>query len=52
MSNRDLFAELSLALVEAKQHSEGKLTLKIHHVNDVSELNISPNEISTTTRKT
>ena len=40
MSNRDLFTELSSALVEAKQHSEGKLTLKTHEVNDISELNI------------
>jgi len=47
MSNRDLFAELSSALVEAKEHSEGKLTLKTHQINDVSELNISPNEILT-----
>ncbi|MFC5081174.1 Antitoxin igA-2 [Vibrio thalassae] len=45
MSNRDLFAELSSALVEAKEHSEGKLTLKTHQVNDISELNISPDEI-------
>jgi putative transcriptional regulator len=45
MSNRDLFTELSSSLVEAKEHSEGKLTLKTHHVNDVSELDISPNEI-------
>ncbi|HAS8291322.1 TPA: transcriptional regulator, partial [Vibrio vulnificus] len=36
MSNRDLFAELSSALVEAKEHSEGKLTLKTHQVNDIS----------------
>ena len=47
MSNRDLFAELSSALVEAKEHSEGKLTLKTHQINDVSELNISPSEILT-----
>lgn len=45
MSTRDLFAELSSALVEAKQHSEGKLTLKAHHVNATGELNISPDEI-------
>lgn len=45
MSNRDLFAELSSALVEAKQHSEGKLTLKTHYVYDVGNLNISPDEI-------
>ncbi|SQH75854.1 Antitoxin igA-2 [Shewanella benthica] len=45
MSNRDLFSELNSALVEAKEHSEGKLTLKTHLVNDVSELDISPNEI-------
>lgn len=45
MSNRDLFMELSSALVEAKEYSEGKLTLKTHQINDVSELDISPNEI-------
>ncbi|MEL0628022.1 helix-turn-helix domain-containing protein [Psychromonas aquatilis] len=45
MSNRDLFTELSSALIEAKEHSEGKLTLKTHQINDVSELDISPNEI-------
>ena len=45
MSNRDLFTELSSALVEAKEHCEGKLTLKTHQVNDVSELDITPNEI-------
>ena len=45
MSNRDLFAELSSALVEAKEHSEGKLTLKTHQFTNVSELNISPDEI-------
>ncbi|PCJ31872.1 MAG: transcriptional regulator [Gammaproteobacteria bacterium] len=45
MSNRDLFAELSSALVEVKQHSEGKLTLKTHQLNDTSVLDISPDEI-------
>lgn len=45
MSKRDLFAELNSALVEAKEHSEGKLTLKTHEVNDASELSISPDEI-------
>jgi len=45
MSSRDLFAELNSALVEAKEHSEGKLTLKTHQLIDVSELNISPIEI-------
>ena len=45
MSNRDLFAELNSALVEAKEHSEGKVTLKTHQVNDISELDISPDEI-------
>ncbi|MDW6094519.1 helix-turn-helix domain-containing protein [Vibrio rhizosphaerae] len=45
MSNRDLFAELSSALVEAKDHSNGKITLKKHKVNDVSELSLSPDEI-------
>ncbi|MDB4837916.1 type II toxin-antitoxin system MqsA family antitoxin [Marinomonas sp.] len=45
MSSRDLFTELNSSLVEAKAHSEGKLTLRTHQVNDVSELDISPNEI-------
>ena len=45
MSKRDLFAELSSALVEAKAHSEGKMTLKTHQVDDINELNISPEEI-------
>jgi len=45
MSSRDLFTELSSALVEAKAHSEGKLTLKTHQVDEVGELNILPNEI-------
>ena len=45
MSNRDLFTELSSALVEAKEHSEGRLTLKTHQVKDLSELDISPSEI-------
>ncbi|SHE48610.1 DNA-binding transcriptional regulator [Vibrio gazogenes] len=45
MSNRDLFGELSSALVEAKEHSEGKLTLKTHRVGDVGERHITPDEI-------
>lgn len=45
MSSRDLFAELSASLVEAKEHAEGKMTLRTHQVNDVSELDISPSEI-------
>ncbi len=45
MSNRDLFTELTSALVEAKAHSEGKVTLRTHNVNDISELSISPDEI-------
>jgi len=45
MSNRDLFAELNSALVEAKDHSAGKLTLKTHRVNEFSERDISPDEI-------
>ena len=32
MSKRDLFAELATSLNEAKEHSEGKLTLKTHEV--------------------
>lgn len=45
MSKRNLFAELTSSLAEAKQHSDNKLTLKTHQVNDVSELNITPEEI-------
>lgn len=45
MSNRDLFSELSSALVEAQEHSEGKLTLKTHQINNISELDILPDEI-------
>jgi putative transcriptional regulator len=32
MSKRDVFSELSTALTEVKQHSEGKLTLRTHEV--------------------
>ena len=45
MSKRDLFAELTTALDEAKAHSAGKLTLKTHEVETVSDLDISPTEI-------
>ncbi|MGB0835900.1 MAG: helix-turn-helix domain-containing protein [Psychrobium sp.] len=45
MSKRDLFGELTSALAEVKEHSEGKLTLKNHRVRDISELDISPSEI-------
>ncbi|MGO2129559.1 MAG: helix-turn-helix domain-containing protein [Pseudoalteromonas prydzensis] len=45
MSNRDLFSELSTALVDAKAHSQGKLTLRTHTVGDASDLAISPDEI-------
>ncbi|MEI5617483.1 hypothetical protein WB403_51210, partial [Streptomyces brasiliscabiei] len=45
MSNRDLFSELSTALVDAKAHSQGKLTLRTHAVSDIDELAISPDEI-------
>ncbi|WOG27506.1 helix-turn-helix domain-containing protein [Endozoicomonas sp. 8E] len=45
MSSRDLFSELSSALAEAREHSEGKLTLRSHQVDDKGELSISPDEI-------
>jgi len=45
MSNRDLFSELSTALTEAREHSEGKLTLRTHHAEKINQLNISPMEI-------
>jgi putative transcriptional regulator len=45
MSKRDLYAELSSALSEAKEHDEEKLTLKSHRVAIPKELSISPDEI-------
>ena len=45
MSNRDLFSELSSALAEAREHSEGKLTLRTHQVDDKDGLSILPDEI-------
>jgi len=45
MSKRDLFSELTTALVDAKVHSQGKPTLATHTVNDINDLAISPDEI-------
>lgn len=45
MNKRDLFSELSSALSEVKQHSQGKLTLRTHVVSNSKDLNISANEI-------
>lgn len=45
MSKRDLFSELTTALVDAKAHSQGKLTLRKHTVSDIGELAISPDEL-------
>ncbi|TMN45421.1 transcriptional regulator, partial [Pseudoalteromonas piscicida] len=45
MSKRDLFSELTTALDDAKAHSQGKLTLLTHTVNDINDLAISPDEI-------
>ena len=45
MSKRDLFSELTTALEDAKAHSQGKLTLRTHTVNDINDLAISPDEI-------
>ncbi|WP_249330738.1 hypothetical protein [Pseudoalteromonas sp. S3178] len=42
MSKRDLFSELTTALDDAKAHSQGKLTLRTHAVNDINDLAISP----------
>ena len=44
MSKRDLFAELTTSLNEAKYHNEGKLTLKTHEMKVADELVISPKE--------
>jgi len=45
MSKRDLFSELTTALTEAKQHSEGKLTLRTVSLESQDKLTISPSEI-------
>ena len=45
MSKRDLFSELTTTLVDAKAHSQDKLTLRTHTVNDINDLAISPDEI-------
>lgn len=45
MNKRDLFAEVLSALSDAKQHDQGKLTLKTHKVDIPTELVISPEEI-------
>ncbi|WP_231615083.1 MULTISPECIES: hypothetical protein [unclassified Pseudoalteromonas] len=46
MSKRDLFSELTTTLSDAKAHSQGKLTLRTHSVNDINDLAISPDEIA------
>ena len=45
MSKRDLFSELTTALDDAKAHSQGKLTLRSHKVNNINNLAISPDGI-------
>lgn len=45
MNKRNLYAELSSALSDAKQHDEGKLTLKTHKVELPGELTITPDKI-------
>ena len=45
MTKRNLFTELQNALVEARQHSEGQLTLKTHVVSEPAELAMAPQEI-------
>ena len=45
MSKRNLFSELSSALSEAKQHSEGKLTLRTIKVKHNENFGLSPSEI-------
>lgn len=44
MSNRDLFAELNSALVEAKEYSEGQITLNTHQTDDATECSTLANE--------
>lgn len=45
MSKRDLFSELSTSLDEARQHAEGKITLRRYEVSELAPLYIAPNEI-------
>jgi putative transcriptional regulator len=45
MCKRNLFSELSSALSEAKQHSEGKLTLRTVKVKNSENFGLSPSEI-------
>ncbi|UOB74267.1 hypothetical protein [Pseudoalteromonas sp. APM04] len=45
MGKRDLFSELATTLDDAKAHSQGKLALSTHKVNDINDLAISPDEI-------
>ena len=45
MRKRNLFSELSSALIDAKLHSEDKLTLKTHVIEIPHELDITPREI-------
>ncbi len=45
MNKRNLFSELSSALSEAKQHSEGKLTLRTVKVRANENFSLSPSEI-------
>ena len=45
MSKRNLFDELSLALSEAREHDQGKLSLKTHEFDKPKKLSISPKEL-------
>jgi len=45
MSKRNLFNELSSALSEAREHDQGKRSLKTHQFEKPNKLSISPNEI-------
>jgi putative transcriptional regulator len=47
MSKRDLFSELSSAIEDARNHDQGKLTLKTHQIDLPVQLEISPGEIKT-----
>ncbi len=51
MSNRNLFSELSLSLSEAKEHSEGKLTLKTVKIESEGDFVILPSEIISIRKK-
>jgi putative transcriptional regulator len=42
MSKRHLFSELEQGLAEAKNHSAGKVTLRVYHIDKPKKLSMKP----------